>query len=561
MQYGHAVHAAEPPTESRWGSLPLALRVGVFLAVAALVLPIVGAWLASRASRHAVEAQVYDGQEVAAAGVLDRLSAAYDAALEATAVVADRPNVTRALSERDGALAVPILTAVRGLGFFSALALYDDTGRRVAAVPADDAPDASTEPPARPRMDPPSVEGGTAFVTARVPVRDTVGVVGELVAKIPFEELTGGKAALLVAPNVGVAIVDRDGLILASPLDGTVGNRVSAAEAMALVRGGRVSTDRYYVPFTGYTVLATFVPADGHPWGALTSSRRDDALADSTSLGRQMVIGGGVMSVLALVLAALMSTYVGAAERRLRRARSQLASQNVELVAANADLEAYANAAAHDLRSPLVTIRGIAELTPRLEGDAFSERSRANMRSIEEQADRMFALIDAMLRYARAGTSGLSKTQVDLGELAASVVEGLEGLMQLGHGSVTIGDLPAVEGDVVLLAQVFQNLIANALMYAGPEGPVVAVDGESTDGVVRVFVRDNGPGIDPAEREQIFDMFVRGRASADVDGAGIGLAISRRIAERHGGTLDVVDDASVRGATFVLTLPARRDPA
>ena len=557
MQYRHVVQiSADSPHTSRWGSLPLALRVGMLLAVAALVLPIAGTLLASRASRRTVESQVYDGQQVAVAGVLGRLSVAYDAAVKTAVGVAERSAVTSAVLGHDAAAATEIVGDARGLGPFGAVAIYDATGARLAALPPGEPPPDWVPPTEQTQVSVPEIVDGIACVTVRAAIRDGGTMIGELAAEIPFRELAGGKAGLHVATGFDVAIVDPNGVILASPRDGTEGLRVSAPEALALIRGGRAATDSYLVPRVNYTVLATFVPADGEPWGALASSPRDVVLADATHLGRRMLVGGAAMSLLALAITAVISTYVGAAEGRLRRARAELASRNAELVAANADIGVYANAAAHDLKSPLVTIRGIAELTPRLEGETFSERGRENMRAIEQQTDRLFALIDAMLRYARVGTGELTTTTVDLGELVSSVVEGLEGLLQLGRGAVAIGPLPTVEGDLVLLAQVFQNLIANGLVYGDHDDPAVTVQGEVRDRVVRVTVADNGPGVDPAERERIFEMFSRGTASNGIDGTGIGLAIARRIAERHGGSLEVIDDASVRGATFRLTLPA-----
>ena len=224
------------------------------------------------------------------------------------------------------------------------------------------------------------------------------------------------------------------------------------------------------------------------------------------------------------------------------------------LRASNRDLAAFAHVAAHDLKAPLSTIVGYAELALELEDGNLTRVGESALGTVRRQALRMGELIDAVLSYSTAATTPLALETVDFDALACNVVHDLQGLIESRQATVTVADLPVGCGEPRLLERVLQNLIVNAIIYGDPSAPQVLVTGKALEDSVTLTVTDNGQGVREDERESIFDMFVRGREASGSHGSGIGLAFSRRVLHRHGGTLGV-EDAPEGGARFVLTLP------
>ena len=210
-----------------------------------------------------------------------------------------------------------------------------------------------------------------------------------------------------------------------------------------------------------------------------------------------------------------------------------------------AELRSYADVVAHDLSAP---IAGIAMLVNLLERRAGEPPPPEVLRQLRASTERARDLIDGVLDYARAGE--LSTEPVDLGRLVAEVAEDLR--LELTARELEVGELPEVEGDPRQLRRVLQNLIGNAVKFRS-EAPLrieVSALHDSHEWVVTV--RDNGVGVDPDQATRIFGMFSRARA--EVEGAGIGLAVCRRIVEAHGGRI-WVEAAEGGGSAFRFTLP------
>ncbi|WP_341926677.1 ATP-binding protein [Nocardioides psychrotolerans] len=256
-----------------------------------------------------------------------------------------------------------------------------------------------------------------------------------------------------------------------------------------------------------------------------------------------------------LLLALADSTSVAMESiRLLDELEGRVAERTRELEATNRDLAAFAHVAAHDLKAPLATISGYAELIADMEAASLSAEGTSALGAVRRQATRMSDLIDAVLAYSTATTTALELEVVDLGEVTASVLRDLEELIVARGAEVEVGDLPSMRGCAALLERVVQNLVVNAINYGDSDAPVVHVDGKVVDGAVRLTISDNGLGVAPEERETIFDMFMRGRAGSLQQGSGIGLAFARRVVARHGGTL-TVSSAEGGGACFTLELP------
>lgn len=241
--------------------------------------------------------------------------------------------------------------------------------------------------------------------------------------------------------------------------------------------------------------------------------------------------------------------------RTLEGLEALVAERTAELRASNRDLAAFAHVAAHDLKAPLTTVLGRVEMIGLDPGVRDNPATAESLAAVERQAFRMAELIDGVLAYSTAATSDLELEPVDLRLLVAEVLADLRGVVERDGAVVEVAeDLPVAAASRSLVERVVQNLLGNAIAYSDRSSPWVRVDGGVEGGQAFVRVSDNGPGVPPSERDTVFDMFRRGSTSAGSPGSGIGLAFSRRVAERHGGTLEV-DDAPGGGARFTLRLP------
>lgn len=243
-----------------------------------------------------------------------------------------------------------------------------------------------------------------------------------------------------------------------------------------------------------------------------------------------------------------------------------------ELRRSNDDLERFALIAAHDLQEPLRKIQAFGERLLAKHADAADARGREYLDRIVDAAGRMRVMVDDVLTLAKIDAERRPLVPVDLRAAAEEVVSDLEILIQGTGGRVELGALPTVRGDPVQMRRLLQNLIANALKFHRPGEPprvrvsarALFVDGDPDPIAHELAVADDGVGFDEAHRDRIFQPFQRLRGLSDYGGAGLGLAICRRITERHSGRLTAASEPG-KGATFRVTLPvrpdARREPA
>ena len=208
-----------------------------------------------------------------------------------------------------------------------------------------------------------------------------------------------------------------------------------------------------------------------------------------------------------------------------------------ELRRSNAELEQFARVASHDLAEPLHTIAGFAELIERHYADRLGEEGRLWLERLQGGVERMRVLIDDLLSLSRAGREPVRPQLVAVSDVVAAVVGLLDAAIRETSARVEARDLPVVRADRGQLVQVFQNLIANAIKFHGSEPPEVIVRARREDEGWCFIVEDNGIGIHPADAERIFGMFQRAPRAHERPGTGIGLAICRRIVERHGGRI------------------------
>ena len=227
-----------------------------------------------------------------------------------------------------------------------------------------------------------------------------------------------------------------------------------------------------------------------------------------------------------------------------------------ELEAKNAELERFTYTVSHDLKSPLLTIKGFLGYLERDLERGDGERVRSDFRRISAAATKMEQLLDELLELSRVGRVANPPEEISFGELAREVVESVRGQEAASGAELRVaGELPVVFGDRVRLREVLENLVENALKFMGDQrSPRVEIGcrGGGEDPVL--YVRDNGIGIAPEYQEKVFGLF--DRLDVKVEGTGVGLAIVRRIVEVHGGRVWIESPGEGLGSTFCFTLPA-----
>ena len=239
-----------------------------------------------------------------------------------------------------------------------------------------------------------------------------------------------------------------------------------------------------------------------------------------------------------------------------------------ELEQSNRELEQFAYVASHDLQEPLRKIRTFGDRLLNTCGQALDDTGRECLTHMQNAAERMQALIRGLLSLSRITTRAAEFTTVDLGKVVREVVSDLEVKIEQTGARIEVGKLPAIQADGLQMRQLFQNLIGNALKFHREEDPPVIeigarlvrdkqnrpVTGPRSNERCRLVVRDNGIGFDEKYLDRIFDVFQRLHPRDVHEGTGIGLAICRKIVERHGGTI-TAQSAPDQGAKFVVLLP------
>jgi PAS domain S-box-containing protein len=250
----------------------------------------------------------------------------------------------------------------------------------------------------------------------------------------------------------------------------------------------------------------------------------------------------------------ILLSIVDVTERKESEARLRCALK--ELERSSLDLEQFAYVASHDLQEPLRKLISFSQLLEDDAGDRLPEVARRDLSFIIEASHRMRALIQALLEFGRAGSAELNRTLFPLGTALDRAMESLSDRIRTLGAQIHCDPMPEVRGDEALLSLVFQNLVGNALKFVDElQVPRIRVGSRREGAFWRIEVADNGIGIDPQYHERIFVPFKRLNGRTHYEGSGIGLAICKRIVERHGGAI-WVESAMGQGAAVVCLLPA-----
>jgi signal transduction histidine kinase len=252
-----------------------------------------------------------------------------------------------------------------------------------------------------------------------------------------------------------------------------------------------------------------------------------------------------------------INSQLEASQDRLRDRAVELQASNAELQRSNAELEQFAYVASHDLSAPLRAVAGFSQLLGVRYKGRLDDDADQFIRHMQDGVDRMQRIIDDLLAYSRVDRSGLHPENIDLDKILDEVLQSLRPDIEERGATVTRDTLGTACGEPGQLSQVLQNVIANGLKFTAPGvPPAVHVSAERGEGRVRISIRDNGIGIDPGHIEQIFKMFQRLHSTDEYEGTGIGLAIAKKIIDRHDGRISIAP-APGGGTIFSFDIPAK----
>jgi PAS domain S-box-containing protein len=245
--------------------------------------------------------------------------------------------------------------------------------------------------------------------------------------------------------------------------------------------------------------------------------------------------------------------------RERKRVEEEMRAFTIQLQQSNRELEDFAYVASHDLQEPLRKIQAFGDRLKVRYAETLTGDGADYLDRMQKAAGRMQSLINDLLVFSRITTKAQPFAGVHLTAIAHEVVHDLEVRIHEAGGEVVVGELPAIDADALQMRQLLQNLIGNGLKFQKPGVPPrVELSGSASDGTAQIVVSDNGIGFDEKYADRIFLMFERLHGRAEYEGTGIGLAICRKIAHRHGGDIRA-HGLLGEGAKFVVTLPVKHE--
>jgi signal transduction histidine kinase len=332
-----------------------------------------------------------------------------------------------------------------------------------------------------------------------------------------------------------------------------------------------VGTQAPFVTFAFSVVLASVVGGFGPGLVSVIVSTALISYSFLQPVGSLAVANPSEMVALTLyTLQGIAISLLGGSRRttvlRLQREREELASRvlertrelslaNEQLTRSNRELESFASVASHDLQEPLRKILAFGDRLRMQAAGALDPAAGDSLTRMLNAATRMQTLINDLLAFARVGSRAQNFVRVKLDAIVTDVLVDLESRMSDAGGTVHFEPMPDIEADPLQIRQLFQNLISNALKFRRPDAPpVVRIRSHQDDGRAIIEIEDNGIGFEAQYAERIFGIFQRLHGRGAYEGTGIGLAICRRIVERHHGSISASGRLG-EGATFRVTLP------
>ncbi len=360
-------------------------------------------------------------------------------------------------------------------------------------------------------------------------------------------------------PNVGdgaAYLLDANGAVVAATVaevkPGDPPADTELSEAVADKDQGSFGDDRYFVSS----------PVEGSPWEVVSTAPESELFASVSGAHKwvpwlifTLFALASAVALLLLMRVARGADEIADANERLELANAALEQRAKELGRSNEELDQFASIASHDLKEPLRKVQTFTEQLAGTEAERLSEQGHDYLQRTRAAAERMQDLIDDLLKFSRVATQGRPFEPVDLGEVARQAVSDLQAVIDEAGGSVEIGELPTVAADPLQMRQLLQNLISNAVKFHR-EGvpPEVSISSRSSGRFAELEVSDNGIGFEPKYNTRIFRVFERLHGRGAFAGTGIGLALCRKIVDRHGGAI-IAESTPGEGSTFTVRLP------
>ncbi len=239
-------------------------------------------------------------------------------------------------------------------------------------------------------------------------------------------------------------------------------------------------------------------------------------------------------------------------------AEEALRANMARLELVNAELQEFAFIAAHDLQEPLRKMQTFCDMAKRRCAPVLDSTGQEYLDRVINSASRMRQLLRDLLEFSRVAMRPNPPQKIDLVEVVREAADVFEASVQEAGCQIEIENIPSIEADETQMLRLFQNLIGNALKFRGAGTPRIEVYGKLyRQGICEIFVKDNGIGFDPQFAELIFKPFQRLHGRGEYDGTGMGLAICRKIVERHGGSIRAESEPG-KGSTFIIRLPAKQ---
>lgn len=451
---------------------------------------------------------------------------------------------------------------------------------------------------------------GKVILTAAAPIRSSRdnAVVGAVVSGIFVEYLTELADRTRLGKGGYSFVIDTNGRYIAHPLkeyvfDINISETLGMESLVAHLRSGRQGRVEY--SRNGFKNIASVTPIAGSEWYVVAVILKDELLAPASRVAKDIAfvacitaafgacffcffaksvvdpleklqegvrtIGNGdldfvfqlqthseldalakAFNEMAQKLKATLQKVKSESEER-KAAEERVVRANTELSRSNEDLQQFAYVASHDLQEPLRSVVGYLQFIERLYADKLDDKGKDFIDRAVAATARMQNMIQDLLTFSQVATRGKPFVLCNPAEILADTLESLKFSIESKAASVTVGKLPEVVVDRSQLKQLFQNLIGNALKFCDKERPAIDISCNEHDGNTVFMVRDNGIGIESEYREKIFEIFQRLHGRSLYEGTGIGLAVCKKIVERHRGKI-WVDSVPGEGSTFCFTL-------
>ncbi|MFZ0930325.1 MAG: PocR ligand-binding domain-containing protein [Syntrophobacteraceae bacterium] len=244
-------------------------------------------------------------------------------------------------------------------------------------------------------------------------------------------------------------------------------------------------------------------------------------------------------------------------EVRVQQRTADLAKAVARLELINQELQEFAFVASHDLQEPLRKIQSFSEMVVRSNRDRVDEKGKDYLARMQQAAERMQQLLKDLLNYSRIATQPEPFQPVDMKEVVTEAAEVFEYKIRKDGGKIEISEMPVIEADSGQMTRLFQNLISNAVKYASPQKILIRIYSDRDHSFCRIYVEDNGIGFEEKYLDRIFSPFQRLHGRSEFSGTGMGLAICRKIVERHSGSITAKSSPG-KGSTFIVALPLRQ---